>query len=230
MSTSQRELRFGVRAISGRRAATWHVSTPGDGRSDVYVACRELGGALKTSLHESGLWHTSFPKHVYDSGFANDAARPPKRFVDTWARPPDIAPGVTLACRIVVPSFALTAEADPSESDKIIWVAPAQAEHATTFLVIITSHAGSVDTWPGKRSMNSQLIGSFPIDSGETVWVVSVTEPFPTPEPRSGTISFFAGRGMRDLRSKNLRAVVFGSGPDGSCTMYDVCAGVTPRE
>jgi hypothetical protein len=96
-------IRFGVRALSGHRAATWKIWSPGAPKNDVYLACRALNGELKASLHESGRWHVSYSKGFYKSGFEESSVKPPSRFTEIWPRPGDIAPGMILAFRVIVP-------------------------------------------------------------------------------------------------------------------------------
>src|SRR5262245_45167113 len=99
----EQAIRFGVFDGSGLRAATWKCWSNA-GKEDIYVSCRELQGALKASLHESGGWH-----FAYDSKFFDESIRPEDksekgRFIDKWRAPPPIAPGIILALRIVTPS------------------------------------------------------------------------------------------------------------------------------
>jgi hypothetical protein len=70
--------------------------------------------------------------------------------------------------------------------------------------------------------MNSHLVGSFPLSSGETVWVVYTTMPVQIPPPKRGKAQFFKDAAPFDLRSPGLRAISFGEEPDGSRVMYDV--------
>src|SRR5215468_9194933 len=57
MAKRQVAIRFDVSGEGGRRAASWKCwAEIGRGKNDVYVACRGLGGVIKTSLHESGDW------------------------------------------------------------------------------------------------------------------------------------------------------------------------------
>src|SRR5437879_3904528 len=99
---AQRVVRFGISDGAGHRAATWKLWTETSGnKSDIYLACRALG-MLKASLHESGAWHIAYSKDSYEkdvkgTGPAKD------RFVEKWPRPSVIAPGLTLAFRIVTP-------------------------------------------------------------------------------------------------------------------------------
>ena len=218
----EKTVRFGVRESSGRRAATWKIWTPGVAKHDVYLTCRELKGEFKASLHQSGRWHISFSKMIHEEGFADKSSRPDSRFLDTWPRPTEIGPGVTLAFRVVVPWFSATVEAKEEETG-VVWVAPAAEGHAIEFAILITSPTCVVSGWPAKRSMKSNLVGSFSIATGETVWVVYTTMPIQVPRPIRGTAHFLRGAGRSDLLdSRGLRAVSFGDEPDGSRVMYDV--------
>jgi hypothetical protein len=63
-STGEFVARFGVGSADGPRSAVWRLWT-GKGTSDVYVAARTLGGNLKVSLHESGVWRYAFTKEYW---------------------------------------------------------------------------------------------------------------------------------------------------------------------
>ncbi len=226
---NRRELRFGVRAISGRCAATWKVWNEGSKSNDVYVACRALGGELKASLHQSGQWHISFTRTFFTTKFPGSPENPRTRFPDSWHRPKELSPGFTLAHRIVVPWYAATSR-PRVEAEEVIWVPPAPADHANEFAVIFTSRECPEGEWPGSRSMKSGLVGSFQIPSGERVWVVWTVQPVKGPPSVTGVPSFFVGKGHNDLRSRNLRAVAFAHEPDGTRSMYDLPVQVRPTK
>lgn len=218
----QEAIRFGVRALSGHRASTWKVWSANAPKHDVYLACREMKGEFKASMHQSGNWHISFSKSLHADGFADASERPDSRFFDTWPRPPEIGPGITLAFRVVVPWFSATIEVKEEEVD-VVWVAPAGKGYAIEFAILITSPTCVVSGWPAKRSMKSELVGSFSLATGETVWVVHTTMPVQTPPPIRGTARFFRDASRANLLdSHGLRAVSFGEVPDGSRVMYDV--------
>lgn len=218
---AEKAIRFGVRTESGHRAATWKVWTPNGSKHDVYLACRALKGELKASLHQSGNWHVAFSKKFYADGFADESRRPDSRFTDTWPRPTEIAPGVTLAFRVVVPWFGATVQSTETEAD-VVWVPPAPAGHAIEFAIFMTSPTCVVSGWPARQSMNARFVGSFPLASGETVWVVYTTMAFQAPPTNQGIARFFKAARPSDLRLAGLRAIVFGEESDGSRTMYDV--------
>ncbi len=219
-SASPLNLKFGVRAISGRCAATWRVWSNGGTENDVYVACRALGGELKASLHQSGQWHISYSKRFFADGF-QPAHRPSTRFPDTWSRPEPIRPGFTVAHRIVVPWYAATSRPYGQHED-VLWVPPAPEGHAVEFTIIFTDLRAPTGEWPGSRSMKSGLVGSFPLPSGELVWVVWTVQPFSLPENIAGAPKYFKGNGRRSLTLGNLRAVAFAHHSDGSRVMYDL--------
>ncbi len=176
---------------------------------------------MKASLHESGRWHISFTEKFFEAEFTNPALRPPNRFVESWPRPTEIVPGVTLAHRIVVPWDSPTVAAR-SEPDHVVWVAPASEGRAIEFIVLITNTGASHSEWPGKDSMASELVGSFPLPAGERVWVVYTSIPFQHPPEMQGTGRLFGSATKAAFESPNLRAVFFGNEPDGSRIMYDV--------
>jgi hypothetical protein len=69
--------------------------------SDIYVASRHLAGIVKTSLHQSGSWQTSFIRN--DVVPTDSAGLIPNRHLDRWARPNEFAEGFTQALTIIVP-------------------------------------------------------------------------------------------------------------------------------
>ena len=69
--------------------------------SDVYVASRHLAGIMKTSLHESGSWQTSFIRD--DLMPTDDSGLVASRHLDRWARPNEFAEGYTQALTIIIP-------------------------------------------------------------------------------------------------------------------------------
>jgi len=219
MPLSLQKLAFGVRCISGRCAATWRVWNNGGSENDVYVACRALGGELKASLHQSGKWHISYSRKFHATGF-QDIHRPSTRFPDTWHRPPAARSGFTVAHRIVVPWYAATSRAR-GELNEVFWVPPAAEGQAVEFTIIFTDKHAPAGEWPGSRSMKSGLVGSFPLPSGELVWVVWTVQPFALPQNLDTVPNYFKGKGRHSLIFGDLRAVAFAHHSDGSRVMYD---------
>lgn len=225
MTMAQRALRFGIQDGTGHRAATWKLWTEAaDGKSDVYLACRSLGGVLKASLHESGNWHIAYSQRAFEENVKGTIPKFTDRFMEKWPRPSEIAPGITLAFRIVTPWSAVTNAIEGSNVKGVIWLPNAPEPQATEIDIFLVKPTTPVTGWPGKRSMGTSLIGSIPLESGETVWAVYWVVVMPDlTTAAKGTGRFYKGKSKKDLEGKGLRALVFGTEPDGSRVMYD-CA------
>ena len=222
---TERSLRFGIHDSAGRRAATWKLWTDaGKGRSEVYLANRSLGGFLKTSLHESGEWHTAYWQSVFEEHVKGTSPTHKDRYIEKWPRPPEISPGFTLAFRIVTPWSAVTNAIEGSNLKEIIWLPNAPESKATEIDILMSKPTTPVSGWPGKQSMGTSLIGSIPLENGETVWAVYWVVAMPDfTSLGKKTFRFYKGRSKKDLEGERLRALLFGTEPDGSRVIYD-CA------
>lgn len=69
-------------------------------KNEVYLLERTMGKFIKVSLHKSGNWQISFTsEYLRDKTPIKDT-----RHIDKWKIPKDnIAKGITLAFRIVIP-------------------------------------------------------------------------------------------------------------------------------
>lgn len=215
-------IRFGISDGSGHRAATWKLWTPSN-KSDVYLAYRELGGALKASLHQSGSWHVAYSQMTFEDVVQGAIPTQQDRFLEKWPRPKPIAPGITLAFRIVTPHSGVTSLiSEPDEN--ITWIPNSPPPRATEIDIMIISPITPVTGWPGKNKMGTKPIGSYELTSGETVWAVYWVVDMPDLSPATkGAGRFYKGRTHEGLKSDTLRALVFGEEPDGSRVIYD-CA------
>ncbi|HTG16839.1 MAG TPA: hypothetical protein VK747_16450, partial [Blastocatellia bacterium] len=145
------------------------------------------------------------------------------RFIEKWPRPPEIASGVTLAFRVVTPWSAVTNAIEGSNVTGVIWLPNAPEPMATEIDVFLVRSTTAISDWPGKRSVGTSLIGSIPLESGETMWAVYWPVAMPDLSKASKGIGrFYKGMSKKDLQSVGLRALVFGTEPDGSRVIYDV--------
>ena len=221
----QKSIRFGVGSSGSLHAATWKLWTEASGgHSEIYLACRALGGELKVSLHQSGNWHVAFSAKTYKDKVEGAIPILTSRFAEKWPQPPDIALGVTLAFRIVTPETAVSSNSEIKNPNKIKWVPPPPDNKAVEKYILITTPHAKIPEWPGKDSMGTELIGSFQLNNGNIVWVVSLIIDCPDfSKSGSGTGHFFKGKSKDDLKdSANLRALAFGDNPDGSRVIYDI--------
>ena len=166
-------IRFGITDGKGHSAATWKLWTPnGENKSDIYLACRELGGALKASFHKSGCWRIAYIKETFEQKVEGTSAKHRNRVIDMWPRPKPIGEGITRAYCIVTPWSAVTSSIGNIKNNKIHWIPNAPKQKATEIDIIITALGISTTDWPGKRSMGTSLIGSLELENGERWWVV----------------------------------------------------------
>lgn len=220
----QKSIRFGVANNAGQRGATWKCWTEtGKGKNDIYLTCRELGGTLKASMHESGRWHIAFEKKFYeDKSHLFDSTRR-KRFLDKWPRPSEIAPGITLAFRIIVPVLSVSVPINSSGRPPIVWIPSASKERrAVEVAVLITFYNVKISNWPGKQSMGTKLVGTFTLENEDSVWVVYREIDQPHLGTRTGKVTWFKPKEEVNLEDPNLRMIVFGHDPkNGSRWMME---------
>lgn len=217
----RQEIKFGITDDS-RRAATWKLVTP-KSKSDIYLSCRELRGAIKASMHQSGSWHLGYTKETGSKYFETEESFYENQYIEKWPRPKPISKGITLAFRIVTPFSAVITPVEKNQK-KIIWISNCQEGQATEIDIIITSKYEGLDNWPGEKGMGTKIIGSYNLDNGETVWVVYWYIPMPNLSSISGnTFQFFKGRNKSELKSNKLKAIIFADENDGARTLFD-CA------
>lgn len=200
-------LRFGVRSSAGLQSATWRCWTNGGSDPSLYVGCRSLGSDFKLSFHcRTGRCNVSFTEATYNTKF-EEGPRPDDRYLEWWDRPPPIGPGVTLACRIIVPGGLLSAERPVPAS--MFWVADPGALTAIEFAILITTGDEGATEIP-RHIGGTTRVGCFALSNGELVHVVHRAMPFSmNQESIRGAAYFFKG-GRDDLASgEDLRAVVY---------------------
>ena len=171
MDRSKEEVvRFAVGGPDEPRSCVWRV-WKGKGTSDVYIAIRTLGGVLKVSLHESGVWRFGLTKEFWETRGENDA----DRLIEKWERPQPLREGVTSAFDIIVPSAELAlprqllSESAEKHTKNVAWVRPAPEGYATHFIVMYTE--------PGEPVPETEveILANFSLPDGRTV-IITVFE------------------------------------------------------
>ena len=213
-------LRFAVFGPDGRSSDIWKVwANRGSGKRDVYVTSRPLGQSMKLSLHERGQWQVGFHSEKQDVLFDPGCA-PSSRFLGQWNQPERVnnAP-ICLAARIVFPwSCSTIAQKDlPKDLLRIPSAPERQAIEVALFLLDVDEPP---DSWPGRTSMGTALLGHVSLDGGGGATIVysSIEMPEHMPAQR-GAPRYFAGKSRQDLAAAN-RLVAWGQAEDGSiCVM-----------
>jgi len=217
-------LRFGIHDGAGRRAATWKLWTKtGTGKSDVYLTCRELYGTINVSLHESGQWHIAYSRPTFEKDVKGTIPKFKDRFIEKWHRPSEIAPGFTLALRITTPWWSMSQPVKEDRFKGITWLPSGPELMATEIDILFSKSTTQVTEWPGRSSMGTSLIGSLPLENGETVWAVYWFVDMPDLSSLgTGTGWFFKGKNEKDLKGEGLRGFAFVTEPDGSRKIFDL--------
>lgn len=160
-------IRFAV-AGENARSSSWRVwANPG--KNNVYISCRELRGTLKVSLHETGDWHVSFTAEFMEAQRIAEIANLPPRYFHKWHNPPEIAPGMTLALKVLISSAAADLRSDRDVDVTLIPKPPEPG--AVEVSILLIGPTAKFSQWPGK-SMGTENVGSFSLPNGETLWVV----------------------------------------------------------
>src|SRR4051812_11983343 len=89
-------VRFLVEDSVGRTSSTWRVWSNGKS-DDVYFAHRDAAGELKGSLHVSGHWQYGMTQERVKTASNVRGWNGKSRHIMRWDRPPEMAPGLTLA-------------------------------------------------------------------------------------------------------------------------------------
>jgi hypothetical protein len=161
-------LRFGVEdPATGLRSAqyrAWSTKTT----DDVYVAGRDAGGWIKVSLHQSGQWQHGFTRNAENDGWVSDPGA--SRHFQRWPRPPELAPGITLALRILVPTSQLRpGPASRSKDRPSCTVPPPPNAPAVSFdLYLVAADA------PVVQFQQAAPVGSLRLPSGTVAQVVAL--------------------------------------------------------
>ena len=218
---SKKSIRFGVTDSKGNRSATWNCSAAKPPKNDIYLACREIGSIIKVSLHQSGIWRLAYEENFFEDNFGKIDEIDKDRAIEKWSKPPEIAPGVTLAFRVVVPWNSVRTPIENSIKQNTCWVNKPPDGYAIEFYLLITAKGVKTTGWPGKDGMNSQLAGSFQLGSGENVWVVYREILMPKINQQSVNLKYFKGKNENTLKSNNLRMHALDIAEDGSRVLYD---------
>jgi hypothetical protein len=162
--------RFGVGDPKGARSSEWVVMWKAT-KSDVYLAGRTLGGAIKVSLHESGQCQVRAP----DPSKWKSPGYPP-RFLDRWTINP--CSQCEFPFGIIVPTSELTHAAWANRRDKgTIWL-PAKVGGAVEIAVFLTRvEHRPMDSLASARWDKIIVLERLP--DGRDLWVVAAEAKLP---------------------------------------------------
>ncbi len=198
-------VRFGI-LVGRTRARCWRVRS-GARRPEVFIEREGLERAVHLSLHESGDWHMKV---------AGKKAR-------EWSRPEEFHAGYTRAAVIVQPP-AIAALATAAPPNAVMVALEERSDDAAQFNVFLERPGANPGTWPGMRSMGTELIARLPL-AGESGTVCVVVHRAAiaggtrtAPRPSDEAIALMT----EAAKEGSLYATLIGFEPDGAVSLIDV--------
>lgn len=176
MSGSRQVIRFAVGSVDGPRSSVWRAWVPKN-KSDLYVSTRQLGSAIKVSLHEPGPARIALTTEwIRRSGFSPPAGQD-KRLAVEWQRPRSRAPDkVARPLTIIVP-WDEVRERQQRASNDICWVDPPVEGMAVHFDVVYVPACMPIIGHPGQQDMGRSLIGRLTLENSESVFITAMSRP-----------------------------------------------------
>lgn len=173
MSTSDFEVRFGVRGLHSKVSASWRLWAVGD---DVYVAARRIAGIFKLSLHASGIRRVAF---TAESGMKNPESE--ERLIRKWPSPIEFSAGWKVGAAVVVPyvSIERPLKGYTTNDDDVIWIAaPEAGQQAVVFILFGPPGVDAI----GTLTPDHTILASHQLPRGEILWLAARYGPLPAAE------------------------------------------------
>jgi hypothetical protein len=193
-------------------------------KSDVYIASRKVGYAVKASLHEPGPARIALTSNYVRQPDAipvpGDDPRHPIEWERARPRLPD-AP-MTRAFAIIVPWDEVRDRGYPEKGDVVRTPTPAVG-NCIEYDVMYAAAGLEVEEHPGARSMGTRLVGHLDLANGEQVFVVSWEHEIT--REISQTIERIRSARVVDQKGDTvdgIGALAFGSEAEGYGTFLDV--------
>jgi len=143
-------IRWTVGSKDGPRGSTWRFW--GNKKGDFYVAVRNLGGLIKTSLHKDGWCQTGVSEEYH-----NKSLHKTPRKLDRWKLPDAL---IVNALEIAIPAEELDVF-DSKEAEPMAWL-PAPKPQFLSVVTIVVCHPDAEfengERWPGE-SLGTNPLG-----------------------------------------------------------------------
>ena len=172
-------IRFAVGEEDWAFVRPWRIWTHG---SDTYIAVRQMGGLVKMSLHDSGVWVLAWTRESAVTPGETGGNRRMMR----WDRPEEFRPGWTRGPVIAIPrvddKHDLPVPID-SVFEGVTWLpTPAIGNMVTVSILFARNrmlHPNEFD--------RGTVVGSLPLRDGGMVWMMAVERPIMSGE-RAGIV------------------------------------------
>ncbi len=163
-------MRVAVGSPKGPNSATLRVwTTPG--KSDVYVAIREIASEVKISLHESGECIAGLTSECAAREAVAVEAMGGSRHQNRWMRKTQPGSLIVVPFQFVVPASELRPGSGEASDKDIAWIQTPAAGHSIIFSCMFSGQCIDDEKWPG-RPNGTQLLASELLPNGEKFWLI----------------------------------------------------------
>jgi hypothetical protein len=166
--------RFAVGDPDKLRSTVWRLWTNDadylkNAKSDVYLQSRMMGADTKVSLHQSGQWQWSLTQEYLAKKNSKGEILPSRHLVK-WRRPAPLAPGLTYAFTIIIPSSELrVVQTNEKDLSTINWIQSPSSDSAIEFDLILADETAQ-RIYESKPAIDLvTLISSKRLANGETL-------------------------------------------------------------
>ena len=209
MSSYERALRFSVGHPGGLRSEIWKCWTPGKGKSDVYLAPRTIGGEFKLSGHGPDVLKLGLTAEFKKRMIKEERWLGGSRLAYQVPYPEATIKGARLLHRILVPAAAMTRPVSPDEArEDIVWLSAPPDNLVSQTTILIIPAGTNIERPPAGSDAPIRLVGHFPLDSGEEVWLLHSEAPMPQLGRKTGSPSKFAPSRSTSDNLTGMRALV----------------------
>lgn len=203
VGVTRRDVRFGIR-VGELRSHTWRVRS-GTKRRELFIEREGLESALHVSLHESGRWHMKLRGEP----------------VFHWLRPVEMHPGYTRAMVISQP-WAIAMLSDAALEGSILVPLDEGDEQTPQFNIFVERSGANLATWPGSRSMRTDLIARLPMTDGCTCCVVVHRARIEPGTQKLAPANLDERRAIQELLNRaDTMMTLVGVAADGAITLTD---------
>ncbi len=153
----------------------------------VYIFARNLGGALKASLHPNTEWRIAFDRDYAESEDFERRVGLEDRLIVSWPRPAPLYPGLTLGFRVLVVP-------DPEPRDEVphaatLWCPTPPEGELAVFGVFLETDAGAFDVWQSRQAKPTEVLARVPRAGREDVVLAYAYESIVRVQPEVRTMT-----------------------------------------
>jgi len=171
MTSDDFVVRVAVGSPEGPHSAVFRIWSPA-GKSDVYASVRDIAGAIKISLHESGECNAGLTFQFAKKETTAVAKIGGLRHQSKWTRLTHVGSHMVNPLQFAIPESELKNwRSAPLTANNITWLKPPDQGRSVIISCIFTGPCLEDDNWPGRHN-GTQLLGSKLLPNSEKFWIL----------------------------------------------------------